>query len=495
MKIGPDKEVPQAIAAVLDTLRGEVLRDVQTPQARTSLLNAIRLLGRVLDELAVGDTLARECAADWQALHAEIEAALGAPRAAGADEAAADAHQQLKNRSSEIQALLRASAGSERAKRVAAEWVERLTRAHERLFDCREEALLDFTAPIPPRADTETQPLHQALSRYLNERFPRLDAGTLRRVRILPGGYSKQTALLELTANDDLPSHLVIRRDIVRGSSTGTSAANEFPLLQQMHAAGLPVPRPLLAEADPERIGGGFILMEEIVGATRAGELFPELNGGASYHPDFPFEVARVLAALHRMSALPASFRTSGHFAHGDDPVATVRGFQEMWRNLTSPPFTALMDAGYAWLLANPVAPGRLRRVVHADVGAHNILTRDGHLAALLDWELTHLGDPAQDLAMVRTLLIEPLVPWQRFVDEYLAAGGPIEACDPHAVHWFSVWNHVRNCTYTSILYNRVREGVLGDINNIAAGWDYTARVQRYLAKDLARALRSGRTE
>jgi aminoglycoside phosphotransferase (APT) family kinase protein len=173
----------------------------------------------------------------------------------------------------------------------------------------------------------------------------------------------------------------------------------------------------------------------------------------------------------------------------GDDVITNVNRFQQLWRDSANAPFTALVDAGFAWLLANPLPARDIRRIVHADVGAHNILVRDGHLAALLDWELTHIGDPAQDLAFVRTLLIEPLVPWKQFVAAYLAAGGPPEACDARAVDWFSVWNHVRNSVYTGIIFQKVRDGALRDVSYVAAAWDYTARLQRYLAKDLDRVL------
>ena len=37
-------------------------------------------------------------------------------------------------------------------------------------------------------------------------------------------------------------------------------------------------------------------------------------------------------------------------------------------------------------------------RVLWGDPGAHNMLVADGHVSALLDWELTHVGDPLDDL-------------------------------------------------------------------------------------------------
>jgi aminoglycoside phosphotransferase (APT) family kinase protein len=354
----------------------------------------------------------------------------------------------------------------------------------------RETCFMERAGPRPAAGDEGARSLHGALNRYLENRFPHLGSSCVRSLRILPGGYSKETALLQLAPNREFPDCLVIRRDRAHGGSTGTSVANEFPLLQQMHAASLPVPRPWWCEPDPGSLGGAFILVEEIAGAARAGELFPELNTNTYYHPQFAHELACALATLHRMTSLPEAFGTSGFAAYDVDPTVNVRSFQRLWRELPNhPPHTAAVETGYAWLLAHPLPSGRPRRVVHSDVGAHNIMLRDGHLAALLDWELTHIGDPAEDLAYVRTLLVEPLLPWSEFVSAYAQAGGPADACDTPAINWFAVWNHVRNSTYTAMLYARAERGELRDINSVAAAWDYTWRLQRYLARDLARAV------
>jgi aminoglycoside phosphotransferase (APT) family kinase protein len=483
----------QAVESILDALRREILSDVRSPQARTALLSSIRLLGRVLEELEGGNQIPCELVEKWGALKRQLATPMpGGALPSGAADCSAGSNETehaLSAASSAIQQLLRLPDESATHWKIPDRWFRDANDAHREFFERREIRLSKLIEPTDPPADSETRPLQSALNAYMSWRFPELGPDSVRSVRILPGGYQKQTALLELRPNERLPTRLVVRRDNPQGGSTGTTVANELPLLAQMHDAGLPVPKPLLGEADAKHIGGGFVMMEEVVGATRAGELFPELTSNSTYHADFPFEVARVLAALHRMTSLPKGFTPSGFVASGDDIIANVKGFQQLWRDSANPPFTSLVDVGFAWLLANPLPKRDLRRIVHADVGAHNILVRGGHLAALLDWELTHIGDPAQDLAFVRTLLIEPLVPWTQFLDGYLAAGGPAEACDVRAVDWFSIWNHVRNSVYTGIVFQKVRDGALRDVSSVAAGWDYSARLQRYLAKDLDRVL------
>jgi aminoglycoside phosphotransferase (APT) family kinase protein len=48
-------------------------------------------------------------------------------------------------------------------------------------------------------------------------------------------------------------------------------------------------------------------------------------------------------------------------------------------------------------------------RVVHGDYGTHNVLVgADGHIAAVVDWEISTLGDPLADLAYALNQWTEP---------------------------------------------------------------------------------------
>ena len=56
-----------------------------------------------------------------------------------------------------------------------------------------------------------------------------------------------------------------------------------------------------------------------------------------------------------------------------------------------------LAEWGIRWLKAHaPVAP-RVA-IVHGDYRTGNFLEQAGHITAILDWELVHLGDPHEDL-------------------------------------------------------------------------------------------------
>ena len=77
------------------------------------------------------------------------------------------------------------------------------------------------------------------------------------------------------------------------------------------------------------------------------------------------------------------------------------------------------------WLERNiPPEPERMV-LLHGDAGPANFLYEDGKVTALLDWELTHFGDPMADLAMICIRnLFQPFVPLPEAFAAYEAAGG-----------------------------------------------------------------------
>jgi aminoglycoside phosphotransferase (APT) family kinase protein len=79
-----------------------------------------------------------------------------------------------------------------------------------------------------------------------------------------------------------------------------------------------------------------------------------------------------------------------------------------------------LIDFALEWLYQNlPNPPGR-PVLVHGDAGPGNFLFEDGHLTALLDWELAHPGDPMEDLAWFSMrAVMEPVPDFPERIREY----------------------------------------------------------------------------
>lgn len=72
----------------------------------------------------------------------------------------------------------------------------------------------------------------------------------------------------------------------------------------------------------------------------------------------------------------------------------------DRWRPKMSP--EPLLELGVWWLHANVPQGDRLVSFVQGDTGPGQFMFADGHLTALIDWELAHIGDPMLDLGVMR---------------------------------------------------------------------------------------------
>lgn len=134
------------------------------------------------------------------------------------------------------------------------------------------------------------------------------------------------------------------------------------------------------------------------------------------------------LAALHRLDARDPAFAALGDAA--EPPAQRIRANVAQWqRTNLAAGADPIYQAALAWLARN-VPPDRGPAVVlHGDAGPGNFLFNGSEIAALVDWELTHLGDPMEDLAQIWVRsLIQPFVPMADVFAAYEAASGqPVE--------------------------------------------------------------------
>ena len=99
--------------------------------------------------------------------------------------------------------------------------------------------------------------------------------------------------------------------------------------------------------------------------------------------------------------------------------------------------------------------------LVHADYDLRNVLFEGGRLSVILDFELAHLGHPAEDLGYLRND-IEPLMPWPEFLAAYRAAGGPVVRDE--LVRYFQIWAWAFRGACNVTAFSGYRSGVHGDV-------------------------------
>ncbi|MFA1549001.1 phosphotransferase family protein [Actinomadura chokoriensis] len=194
-------------------------------------------------------------------------------------------------------------------------------------------------------------------------------------LRRLSGGASRETWSFD--AGD---RELILRRD-PPGSLDPTAMAREAALLASAAAAGVPVPA--LADHGGDLAGAPFLIMERLPGETIPRRLLRD-DRFAGVRPRLARDLGAILARLHTMSPVP------------DLPDADpLDALAEHYANFESRP---AVELALRWLADHrPPASGR-KAVVHGDFRNGNLMIDETGVRGVLDWELTHLGDPAEDL-------------------------------------------------------------------------------------------------
>lgn len=156
-------------------------------------------------------------------------------------------------------------------------------------------------------------------------------------------------------------------------------------------------------------------------GFVAGNDRFPQ----ASDKPALAHDFIAQLAALHRVDASHPALAPLGDA--GEPPAQRIRTNVAQWRrlNLGAGP-DPILQLALAWLAENVPQDRGPAVVLHGDAGPGNFLFgEDNRVAALVDWELTHLGDPMEDLAQIAVRsLIQPFVPMAEVFAAYEEASG-----------------------------------------------------------------------
>jgi aminoglycoside phosphotransferase (APT) family kinase protein len=206
------------------------------------------------------------------------------------------------------------------------------------------------------------------------------------RLSRMPGGASRETWLAESESG-----RWVLRRD-PRGSVSLVPMADEFALIARAAEASVPVPEPVAFEADGARFGSPGLLMAHVEGTSVAPRILrkPEFEEARSTLTE---QLAVALARIHSID--PASLDGVLPRSQGDPALAQISEWERQLDEMGEP--LPVVELGLRWLRANAPDPADAR-LVHGDFRLGNFIVDERGLAAVIDWELAHLGDPAEDI-------------------------------------------------------------------------------------------------
>jgi aminoglycoside phosphotransferase (APT) family kinase protein len=242
----------------------------------------------------------------------------------------------------------------------------------------------------------------------------------------LTGGASRESWSF-VAANREM----VLRRDPPRRPSSRGSMQREASAMRACTQAGLLVPEILLVD-DGALLGTTGMVMARIVGESLPSRILRD-DTYAKARRVLVDQLGEFLAGLHAIDPseipdLPEIDSVAVHwniYHHLDDRSVTF-------------------EKAHAWLTAHRPRPNLLT-VVHGDLRIGNVIVDTNGLAAVIDWELVHLGDPLEDLAWmcVRAwrfggpLDVGGIGTIDQLVDSYERNGGT--QVDRDALEWWIV--------------------------------------------------------
>ena len=228
---------------------------------------------------------------------------------------------------------------------------------------------------------------------------PVLGDVTVEDLRQLTGGASRTTWAFD--AVGDTRRALILRT----GPPDEVHAAMELEARAQQRAAaaGAPVPHILAADNAVAALGNPYLICDAIGGETIVRRILRSLDEAGRER--LLGQCAQALAAIHRSQPSGIGLSDADQLTEWRDQLDEMNDT------------TATFEWAFRWLAANRPDPAP-HVLVHGDFRMGNLIVDDEGLAAVLDWELVHIGEFYEDLAWfcIRA--------WRFGAPEQLGAGG-----------------------------------------------------------------------
>jgi aminoglycoside phosphotransferase (APT) family kinase protein len=329
----------------------------------------------------------------------------------------------------------------------------------------------------------------QALSAYLAGRIDGIEHGIV--IEQFRGGHSNLTYLLRIAGKE-----FVLRRaPLGPVAPKAHDMVREARVLEAVHPHFAPAPEIYLVCEDASVIGAPFFLMERRRGIVLRDQIPPEIARHFHYATRISRTMVDCLVALHAVdvekTGLIALGKPEGFVAR------QVKGWSDRWERSRTQP-NPEMDRVMAWLAARIPASGT-PTLVHNDFKLDNVMFNDAspdRVEAVLDWEMTAIGDPLCDLGLTLcywSLAVVPGAGVQALTagpgwytrDEFVAHYADKTGRDLSALPWHEVLGVFKLAVILQQIYYRFWKGQTSDER--FANFDQRVNALTRLAADLVK--------
>jgi aminoglycoside phosphotransferase (APT) family kinase protein len=244
------------------------------------------------------------------------------------------------------------------------------------------------TTPVRPGEELNRDALSDYLSKNLSD-----GAGSVE-VEQFPNGHSNLVYLVRTNRRE----YVLRRPPLGPVAPRAHDMAREYRVLQAVHPYFPEAPRVFLLCEDPVVMGCTFFLMERRHGMVIRDSIPPELAA----IPDYPRRVSEAfIDCLVRLHSIDISAPPLASLGKPEGFVERqVRGWTERWNRAKTEELPE-MDRIVRWL-NDSLPPSMDATLVHNDFKLDNVMLRRSgdQVEAVLDWEMTTIGDPLADLGL-----------------------------------------------------------------------------------------------
>ncbi len=231
------------------------------------------------------------------------------------------------------------------------------------------------------------------LTPWFAEHVPGAGRGPLQ-VRRIPGGRSNLT----YEVSDGTRTWVLRRPPLGHVLATAHDMAREYRVISALAGTSVPVPRPLALCADESVLGAPFYVMEKVDGIVyRSPDLLDRLDAASAHQVGYA--LADVLAELHTVDPATVGLADFGR------PEGFLQRQLRRWGQQLAASRTRDIPGidDLARRLAETLPASPRAALVHGDYRLDNVIVHaadPARITAVLDWEMSTLGDPLADLGL-----------------------------------------------------------------------------------------------
>ncbi|MGH6993230.1 MAG: phosphotransferase family protein [Caulobacteraceae bacterium] len=279
-------------------------------------------------------------------------------------------------------------------------------------------------------------------------------------VRQFKGGKSNPTYQIATPGR----TYVLRRKPPGRLLPSAHAGDREFRVISALHPMGFPVPRPFALCPDESVIGTAFYIMEMVEGRVLWDQSLPASR--PSERHAIHMAALRTLAALHNTDFEKIGLSDFGR--QGNYMSRQISRWTKQYKASETQRIDTI-ERLIDWLPKTVPADDRTS-IVHADYRLDNMIIHptEPKVLAVLDWELSTLGNPLADFSYVLMQWVNGVISaipdlaahgiptMEEYVEEYCRLTGRSGLPD---LNWYFAYNSFRLAGIVQGIVGRARDG------------------------------------